>query len=304
LELSSRAYGHVLNLQFGINSYLRKVSGLRSFFDISGNVSRAQFERITKQLMNDQNAILGMSWIPRVTREQRAAYEHAATRDGIPGYRIKAVAADGSLAPSPEKDEYFPVFYTATEGPGSRVYGLDLNDGGLRQNTLERARDSDGLATSSTITLQSGTGNRSGFIVALPVYAPGLPHETVADRGRNLLGFVQAVFQTDAMIETLLRTTTSPAGLDLYFYSPDYGHTTTAPTYFHASRSRTAAIEPLPRVALIAGPHWTGSLDHDRSANSGRAGNPRSHRRLDVPHRGLAHDRDTCRLYLGNRPPR
>jgi CHASE1-domain containing sensor protein len=99
-----------------------------------------------------QNAILGMSWIPRVTREQRAAYEHAATRDGIPAFRIKAVAADGSMAPSPEKDEYFPVFYTATESPGSRVYGLDLNDGGVRQKTLECARDYDSLATSPTFT--------------------------------------------------------------------------------------------------------------------------------------------------------
>ena len=254
-----------------------------------GNVSRAQFEKITKQLMNDQNAILGMSWIPRVTREQRAAYEQAATRDGIPGFRIKAVAADGSMAPSPEKDEYFPVFYTATEGPGSRVYGLDLNDGGMRQSTLERARDNDSLATSSTFTLQSGTGNRSGFFVALPVYAPGMPHEAVADRGRNLLGFVQAVFQTDVMIETLLRTTTSPAGLDLYFYSADYGRTTTAPTYFHGSRSRATLIEPMSRLRNHLGPaldrlarHRRCTLDHDRSANSGRAGIPRSHRRLDA----------------------
>jgi CHASE1-domain containing sensor protein len=226
--------------------------------------------------MNDQNAILGMSWIPRVTREQRAAYEQAATRDGIPGFRIKAVAADGSMAPSPEKEEYFPVFYTATESPGSRVYGLDLNDGGMRQKTLERARDNDSLATSPTFTLQSGTGNRSGFFVALPVYAPGIPHETVADRGRNLLGFVQAVFQTDVMIETLLRTTTSPAGLDLYFYSADYGRTTTAPTYFHGcaparplsnqsrdSQSSRARTGPAPR-------HRRCTLDHDRGANSGR----------------------------------
>ena len=261
LELSSRAYDHALNLQFGINSYLRKVAGLRSFFDVSGNVSRSQFERMTKQLMNDQNAILGMSWIPRIAREQRAAYEQAATRDGIPGYRIKAVAADGSLAPSPEKEEYLPVFYTATEGPGSRVYGLDLNDGGLRQNTLERARDTDSMATSSAITLQSGTGNRSGFFVAMPVYAPSVTHETVQDRRRNLMGFVQAVFQTDVMIETLLRTTTSPAGLDLYLYSDEYGHTSTAPIYFHSSRSRPGPVEAKPRNTLIAGPHWTGSLE-------------------------------------------
>jgi diguanylate cyclase (GGDEF)-like protein len=261
LELSSRANGHALNLQFGINSYLRKVSGLRAFFDTTNNVSRAQFLKITAQLMNDQNAILGMSWIPHVTRDQRAAYERAATLDGIPDYHIKAVAADGSLAPSPEKDEYFPIFYTATEAPGSRVYGLDLNDGGLRQRTLERARDSDAIATSQNIPLQSGTGNRSGFFVALPVYLPGQPHETLADRRRNLLGFVQAVFQTDVMIETLLRTTTTPAGLDLYFYSTDYRPDPSVPVYFHGSRTRADPIEPLSRAAVVAGPHWSGTLD-------------------------------------------
>ena len=74
------------------------------------------------------------------------------------------------------------------------------------------------------------------------------------------MGFVQAVFQTDVMIETLLRTTTSPAGLDLYLYSDEYGHTTTAPIYFHCSRSRPA-LSNQSHDTLISGPHWTGSLD-------------------------------------------
>jgi hypothetical protein len=62
LELASRAEGQALNLQVGINSYLRKISGLRALLEtFEDNVSRAQFEQFTKQLMNDQNAILGMS---------------------------------------------------------------------------------------------------------------------------------------------------------------------------------------------------------------------------------------------------
>ena len=75
LELSSRAEGHALSLQVGLILYLRKVSGLAALFESSdGTVSRAQFERFTKLIMNDQTAILGMSWISRVTREQRAAH--------------------------------------------------------------------------------------------------------------------------------------------------------------------------------------------------------------------------------------
>ena len=75
----------------------------------------------------------------------------AAVRAGLPGYRIKTASANGDLMPSPEQSEYFPVLYSSREKPGSRIYGLNLNDGGLRQQTLEHARDVDHLATSVQI---------------------------------------------------------------------------------------------------------------------------------------------------------
>jgi diguanylate cyclase (GGDEF)-like protein len=261
LELNGRAEGHALNLQVGIISNLRRVSGLRALFESSdGSISRAQFDKFTKQVMNDQDAILGMSWIPRVARDQRVAHERAAVLGGIPDYRIKSVAANGSMAPSPEKNEYFPVYYTASEAPRSAVYGLDLNDGGVRQRTLERARDSDAIATSPMFTLQSGTGHRRGFFVSLPVYAPGVPHQTAEERNRNLQGYVQAVFQTSVLMETILSTTRRVVGLDLYFYPADAGGDTSELVYFHGSRSRAVPIEPLARAALGVGPHWTGTL--------------------------------------------
>jgi CHASE1-domain containing sensor protein len=233
LELSSLASGHSMALQSGIDAYLRKISGLQALFESSDYVSREQFAKFTKQIMNDQNAILGMSWIPRVSPEQRAMHERAAALDGIPGYRIKTVAPDGSMAPAPEKTEYLPVFYTATEPPDSPVYGLDLHDGGVRQKTLEHASDGDTMATSAQFTLQTGSGDHRGFFVALPVYTSSLPHETIKDRERNLQGYVQAVFQTSVLIETILHTSTAPGGLDLYFYPADYDRDTAALLYFH-----------------------------------------------------------------------
>jgi CHASE domain len=131
--------------------------------------------------------------------------------------------------------------------------GLDLHDGGVRQKTLEHASDGDTIATSAQFSLQAGSGDHRGFFVALPVYTSGLPHETIKDRERNLQGYVQAVFQTSVLIETILRTSTAPGGLDLYFYPADYGRDTTALLYFHGSRVRTVPIEPLPQAALAAG---------------------------------------------------
>jgi diguanylate cyclase (GGDEF)-like protein len=260
VDLRSRASAHDLALQSGINAYLRKVSGLRALFESSQHVSRAAFDVFAKRIMDDQNAILGMSWVPRVPQDQRLAHERAAALDGISSYQIKSIAPDGSMAPSPEKSEYFPVLHTSPEAPGLRVYGLDLNDAGVRQETLEHARDNDAMANSPIFTLQSGTGHRRGFFVALPVYAPGVPHETIEERNHNLRGYVQAVFQTSTLIEAILGATRKPAGLDLYWYSSNAGHDPSELIYFHGSRLRTAATEPLPRAALSAGPYWTGTL--------------------------------------------
>jgi CHASE1-domain containing sensor protein len=110
LELSSRASSYALTLQFGITAYIRRLSGLRTLFDSKVNVTRQEFATFTKQLLSGQTAILGMSWIPRVTREERTAHERAAEQEGLTNYHIKSVTSDGSLAPSPDRSEYFPSF--------------------------------------------------------------------------------------------------------------------------------------------------------------------------------------------------
>jgi diguanylate cyclase (GGDEF)-like protein/PAS domain S-box-containing protein len=260
-ELASRAEGQALNLQVGIAAYLRKVFALRAMFEtFEDKVSRAQFEQFTRQLMNDQTAILGMSWIPRVTADQRVAHERAAVLDGLAGYRIRSVAPDGSMVPSPEQEEYFPVFYNVTEGSRSSAYGLELSDGSMRQQTLERARDSNAISTSPIFTLQTGAGYRRGFIVALPVFAQGSQRDTIAERHHNLRGYVTAVFQASVLIDTIVRGTRR-AGLDLYFYPADAGVDTSELIYFHGSRSRAVATAPLHRAALRTGAHWIGKLD-------------------------------------------
>ena len=257
LEMASLANGQALTLQVGIGAYLRKVAALRALFESADDkVSRAQFEQFTKQLMSDQTAMLGMSWHPRVARDQRVAQERAAVLEGIPGYQIKDVAPDGTMVPAPEKNEYFPVFYTATKAL-SAVYGLDLNDGGVRQATLERARDGDALATSQLFVLQAGTGDRRGFFVALPVYASGLPHDTVEERKQNLRGYVQAVFQISVLVDTVIDATRK-VGLDLYLYPAN--DPASALIYFHESRLREDATGPAPRAVIEAGPHWTDTI--------------------------------------------
>jgi diguanylate cyclase (GGDEF)-like protein/PAS domain S-box-containing protein len=260
LELSQRANDHALVLQSGIDAYLSKIDALRALFNARSSVSREEFEKFAEGILYKQTAILAVSWIPRVAREQRATHELAAIQDGLAGYQIRSVVADGGIAPSADRSEYFPILYSTQLVLSSPLYGLDLNDGGPRQQSLERARDGDRMATSPSFVLRSGAGDRSGFLVMMPLYRPGLPHETVEDRRANLTGFVQGVFQTSVMIETIFDATMSPAGLDVYFYAANSGPDGT-PLYFHSSRKRATPIQAQPRAVLTAGPHWSGKIN-------------------------------------------
>jgi CHASE1-domain containing sensor protein len=142
---------------------------LRAAFQASEHgISRREFQSFTDHLLRDQTAIFAASWIPRVTRDQRSPHELAAARDGLSGYGIKSVAADGSLSPAEEASEYFPIFYSSIGIPDSSFYGIDLNDGGIRQRTLERARDEDRAAASPSFVLRRVGGDRNGFLAVTP----------------------------------------------------------------------------------------------------------------------------------------
>jgi diguanylate cyclase (GGDEF)-like protein/PAS domain S-box-containing protein len=257
LEFARRADNEASVLQSGIADYLDKLSSLRALFDSSNHaVSRDEFERFSNSLLVTHAAILNLSWIPRVNNDERAAHELAAVRDGLASYHIRAIGPDGSLPVSPEKDEYFPKYYS-TEARTSGAYGLDNNDGGAREQALAHIRDADVLSISPPLLLHIGDGDRRGFWAGLPVYARDMPHGTVAERRRNLIGIVQGVFQIGIMIDTLFAGITPPARL--YLFAPD-ASMNDPPIYF-ASHPDTEKIEATPQAALAAELHRTFHLN-------------------------------------------
>jgi diguanylate cyclase (GGDEF)-like protein len=261
-EFQSAAENQSGILQNGINQYLSKLVALRALFESSREeISRKQFEIFAERTLRDQTAIQSVSWIPRVSHAERTARERSAIADGIPGYQIKAVGlgSDGKLAPSPERQEYFPIFYSTEKPKTSPVYGIDLASEPKRRETLDRAWRNNQPAKSADFTLHTGNGDRLGFFVMLPVYRQDLPSGTEEERQRNLIGFVQGAFQTSVMIETILAAAPEPTGLDLFLFSPSAGPTA-SPVYIYASSLHATPPQPAAQAVLMAGTHWSGEL--------------------------------------------
>ncbi len=259
LEFNAVAENNYLVLQNGINEYFNKLLTLRALFDSSDvGVTRKEFEAFARSHLQAGSAIQTLSWIPRVRRDERAAYELAAAHDGLEGYHFKVSAADGGMIPSGEQDEYFPIFYS-TVPKTSMLYGLDLRSEPPTLAELERARDDDQLGFSAVPALVSANGKQPGYIFSLPVYQKGLPLGTVEERRRSLVGFVHGSLITAKMIDTVLISTTVPRGLDLLFFETKSGPNE-LPTYVHGSRLRAVPVEPKPLAALGAEPHWSREL--------------------------------------------
>jgi diguanylate cyclase (GGDEF)-like protein len=263
LQFNARANNLAYTLQTGINEYLARIVALHALFEASDQgVTREEFKNFTDRILRDRPAILGMSWIPRVTRDGRGAHEQAAIHEGVPNYSIRTVNPDGSLNPSGQEEEYFPVYYTTEQQQAEAIYGLDLGDGGIREDTLSRARDSDQLAASKSLTLRTGTGDRRGFFVVLPLYKHGLPHLSVEERRANLVGFVQGVFLIDAMANTILGGLKSPVDFFIYQADADSGaqplYTRSAGTHAPlASPPEAGANFPWSRQIAVADTQWT-----------------------------------------------
>src|ERR1700681_4672467 len=267
-EFHSVAENQAGLLQNGINEYMSRLVALRALFASSSHeVSRSEFEIFAERILRDQTAIQSVSWVPRVPHTERAARERAAIDDGIPGYQIKAVGLgpDGSLAPSPERDEYFPISYSTEKPKTSPVFGIDLASERMRRETLERAGRNNQPATFADFRLHTGAGDRFGFIVVLPLYRQDLPSDTEEERKRNLIGFVQGAFQTSVMIETILAAAPKPVGIDVFLFSTS-ADPTAPPVNIYASRLRAAPATPATQAALMAGTYWSGEL----SAGDGR----------------------------------
>ena len=228
------AENHFTIVQSGLNEYVNRLRAVRALFDSSeGQVSRNAFDAFTRPLLRENVAIATLSWVPRVLAPDRAANEREAAQQGIPDYHIKAMGDGGKMSVSPERDEYYPVFYV-TLPKTSPLYGLDLRSEPETLAELEQARDHDRLGFSPIRTLVSSGGTKSGFLFSLPIYRHDAPHDTIEDRRQNLIGFVHGSLLTSKMIDTIVNA--NSAGRPRYLF-------------LRAGRRRRCAAGLYPRLA-------------------------------------------------------
>ncbi|MGN6570454.1 MAG: putative bifunctional diguanylate cyclase/phosphodiesterase [Pseudolabrys sp.] len=256
---------HFMAMQTGLDEYVNKLRALRARFASDEAVSRSEFEGFTDRLLDRDKAIQNLNWVPLVRRDQRAQFEDAAHADGITGYRIRDNVPNRSGPPAGDRPEYLPIYYSTERNRGARIYGIDLLSDPKLRTRLLAAADTDTMSTVPDFILHSRDGARSGILMSLPVYTVGAPVDTIAERRKNLRGFVHGAFVTADAMERIVTEGTTPVGFDVYVF-PANATSGTPPLYVHASRLTGDTAPPLTMQDIATMPHAFGAL-HAGSAS-------------------------------------
>jgi PAS domain S-box-containing protein len=195
-----------------MDAYREILHGVRALFNSSSDVTRDQFSNYISSLRLDRHfpGIQGLSYttiVPHTKKDQHIAEVRA---QGFPDYTI---------SPAGERRIYTPVIYLEPfSGRNLKALGYDTFSEPVRRSAMLAACDNDDAAMSGKLTLvqESDKDKQAGFLLFMPLYRQGLPHETVIERRTNIYGWVTAVFRMDDLMAGLADVRSSELNLEIY----------------------------------------------------------------------------------------
>ena len=180
--------------------YRQVLRGGVGLFMASSNVSREEWRAyIESQALEERfPAVQGVGFSLRIPPGEKAKHIAAIRAEGFPQYAIQ---------PGGEREEYHSIIYLEPfSSRNLRDFGYDMFSNPIRRAAMERARDTGHPALSGRVTLvqEAETQIQAGFLMYVPFYVNGQPHNSVSERQRALVGFVYSPFRMNDVMENIL----------------------------------------------------------------------------------------------------
>ncbi|MBF0331556.1 MAG: CHASE domain-containing protein, partial [Candidatus Omnitrophica bacterium] len=179
-----------------------RLEGLSHFFENAGQVQYREFNHYVKPIV-EGDPLQALEWVPRVSRQERADYEARARRDGLEGFEVRELNADGKLMPATERDEYFPVYFVAPLKGNAAALGFDVASDPERRRAMEMSRDEGRTVVPAPVRFVQALTNSTGILAFTPVYAEAKAQKTVDERRMNLRGFIIGVYRADEFLKVV-----------------------------------------------------------------------------------------------------
>jgi PAS domain S-box-containing protein len=208
LEFERRTDQLAQRLQEHFDNYIDVLHSVENLYASSVPINRQQFKTFVSRWFARHPGIRAVSWSPRVLDSERADYEQAAREDGLSNFQITERSPQGQLVRAARRAEYIPAYYSASVRGNERALGFDAASDPTRREALNRARDTGKPTATDPLALIQDIQREGGFVIFLPIYKPGRPHDTAEERRVNLQGYVSGAFRIRDIMNTALKGAT------------------------------------------------------------------------------------------------
>ena len=256
-EFRELARERLLHLREGLRLAETDMASLAAFPLDRGEWSDELFRKLALPWLSRNDGFRALEWSPRISSEDRGAFESKVQAAGHPDYRILEADAGGKLVVAGHRDVYFPIRFIQPEKENSQVLGFDLGFEPVRRSAVEQARDTGRATFSGQVAIPHVPGE-TGVLLILPVYRPGSPIETVEMRRTFLTGFYVAVLQP-AVLSRSSRHDLLPIAIDLTLYDSADSGSPLAIDRFHPQSGMPPSL-PAPLTAYSSGLQFTDSI--------------------------------------------
>jgi diguanylate cyclase (GGDEF)-like protein/PAS domain S-box-containing protein len=194
-----------------IQGYEHVLRGGVGLFAASESVTRTEWRDYVASLSTQEQypGIQGMGFALHVPAARLDEHLRTIRAEGFPNYAI---------FPPGARAEYTPIIYLEPfDWRNQRAFGFDMFSETNRRAAMERARDTGGTAISSKVTLVPEVGKevQAGMLMYLPYYKNGMPHNTLAQRRANLVGYVFSPFRLNDFLRGVLGKKQASAETDI-----------------------------------------------------------------------------------------
>jgi signal transduction histidine kinase len=172
-------------------AYEQVLRGGIAMFAATGGATRDEWRTYVAGLNLEKNypGIQGMAYSQRIAPGELDAHIRKIRAEGYPDYTVRPVGA---------RDSYLSILYIEPlDWRNQRAIGFDLMTEPTRREALVRARDTGLPSVSGKIKLLQETNRevQNGFLMCMPVYAPGASPVTAEERRLVLNGYICSVFR-------------------------------------------------------------------------------------------------------------
>mgnify|MGYP006074449733 FL=1 len=183
-----------------MQGYQQILRGGIGLFKASANVSRQEFYDYVTNLEVHKRwpGIQGIGYAVMLTPDEKDEFINAVQLEGF---------NDFNVFPTGERDKYSSILYLEPfTARNQRAFGYDMYSEKARNIAMDIARDNGNVAFSAKVKLvqENGDDLQNGFLMYLPLYRNGTPIENIAQRQKELIGYVYSPFRIDNLINGIL----------------------------------------------------------------------------------------------------